>query len=58
MDYFFNEEDIKLLDNDKYTFNVLSRIMPLDCKLKITDPIVTISLPTVFLLRTVYYCMG
>ena len=34
---FADERDLKLLDNDKYTFFVLRRIMGSDCELFITD---------------------
>ena len=34
---FADERDLKLLDNDRYTFFVLRRIMGSDCKLFITD---------------------
>jgi len=37
MDKFFNEEDYRLLDKDIFTFQVLQRIMPGNCKLKLTD---------------------
>lgn len=37
MDEFFNVEDYRLLDKDIFTFQVLQRIMPGNCKLKLTD---------------------
>ncbi len=33
----FSDSDIQLLEQDKYTFAVLKRIMPFDCRLKLTD---------------------
>ena len=37
LDNSFNKDDIKLLDDDKYTFNVLCRIMYSNCQLTLTD---------------------
>ncbi len=37
MDYFADERDYKLLENDKYTFFVLGRIMGGECNLLLTD---------------------
>ena len=37
MDNFVDERDFKLLENDKYTFFVLKRIMGGECKLLLTD---------------------
>ena len=37
LDKTFNRDDIKLLDDDKYTFNVLCRIMYSNCQLTLTD---------------------
>ena len=37
MDNCFDERDYKLLENDKYTFFVLTRIMGVDCELKLSD---------------------
>ena len=34
---FADERDLKLLDNDKYTFFVLRRIIGNECRLLITD---------------------
>ena len=33
IDYCFNDRDVELLNDDIYTFNVLTRIMYLDCDL-------------------------
>ena len=37
IDYCFNDRDVELLSDDIYTFNVLTRIMYLDCDFKCTD---------------------
>lgn len=37
MDHFVDERDYKLLDNDKYTFFVLGRIMGENCRVLLTD---------------------
>lgn len=37
MDDFVDERDYKLLEQDKYTFSVLTRILGFDCKLLLTD---------------------
>ena len=37
MDHFADERDYKLLENDKYTFFVLGRIMGGECNLLLTD---------------------
>lgn len=37
MDNFVDDRDFKLLDNDKYTFFVLKKILGFDCKIKLSD---------------------